>query len=119
MKGLRKLIAVAAALLVGAACVTVADAASTRGASTCTTRTVPLVNASVYRVCLTATDSYDSAHVSGYVSGVSCFLYLPTAVGWSCESYRKGSYWNAARAAWEDWLNFRLIYTNMLGSSTE
>jgi hypothetical protein len=111
--------ALAAATAVAIVGSTTAAAASTRTTTTCTTRTAAVTGWSVYRVCLTATDSFDGARASGYVSGVSCSLYQPTAVGWRCASYTKGSYWNSAKAAWEDWLNFRLMYTNIAGWSTQ
>lgn len=118
MSHLRKPAAVlASAVALAAICVAGASAATTRATSTCTTRTTALTGWSVYRVCLTASDSFDGVHVSGYVSGVSCTVYLPTGAGWGCGAYTRGSYWNVARAAWEDWLNFRLTYTNIAGGT--
>ena len=48
--------------------------------------------------------------MSGYVSGVSCTVHLPTGVGWSCVAYTKGSYLRSQLGAWEDWLNYKLYY---------
>ena len=88
----------------------VAPAATTRTARTCLTRTTAVTGWQVYTVCLTATDSFDATHASGYVAGVSCQVHLPTGAGWSCGPFRAGSYWNAARGAWEDWLNYALVF---------
>jgi heme A synthase len=107
----------AATVAMAAVCVTAASAATTRSTSTCTTRTTAVTGWSVYRVCLIASDSFDGLHVSGYVSGVSCTVFLPTGAGWGCGAHTKGSYWNSAKSAWEDWLNFRLVYTNIAGGT--
>ena len=87
-----------------------ARAATSRTVRTCSTKTTPFTGWSVYAVCLTATDSWDGSRASGYVAGVSCSVYLPTGAGWSCRTYARGSYWNASRGAWEDWLNYALVY---------
>jgi hypothetical protein len=87
-----------------------ARAATSRTVRVCSTKTVGITGWSVYTVCLTAADSYDGLHATGYVAGVSCNVYMPTGAGWACQSYGKGSYWNASRGAWEDWLNFALVY---------
>lgn len=118
MSHFRKSAAVlAAAAAIAAVCATASSAATTRSTSTCTTRTTAVTGWNVYRVCLTVSDSFDGLHVSGYVSGVSCTVFLPTGAGWGCGAYTKGSYWSSARSAWEDWLNFRLVYTNIAGGT--
>lgn len=81
----------------------------------CTTQTMAGIGAEVFKVCLTATDTYDGANVSGLVSAVSCYIDSPTGslVGYTCHradgvDYRKGSYWDANHGYWEDWLNYRV-----------
>jgi hypothetical protein len=108
------LAAVAAAVLAVAA---PAANAAVRTNGHCSTRQMALTGWSIYRVCLTAVDTYTGSWVSGYVSGVSCQVYLPTGAGWSCRSYAKGSYWDGARGYWEDWLNFALVYTGPSGTA--
>jgi len=88
-----------------------AATATTRTVRVCHTQTLWIFNADVYTVCLTARDTYDGSHVTGY-AGTYCNVYLPTGVGWWCSTQRSGSYWNAARGAWEDWVNYRLEYAS-------
>jgi hypothetical protein len=71
--------AIAALFLALATNVTAANATTnTRSDRICQTQTMAVTNASVYQVCLTATDSFNDAQASGYVAGATCNIYLPT-----------------------------------------
>ncbi len=85
---------------------------SRESGSNCDTRTLAGIGASVYRVCMKATDSYNGVAVTGYVSSASCNINFPTGVGWACKGFTRGSYWNSSLHAWEDWLNYKLVYVS-------
>ncbi|MDX6512010.1 MAG: hypothetical protein QOE36_1514 [Gaiellaceae bacterium] len=108
------IISIAAAATAAATLAVSAPAAQAATASRtiqyCTTKTAALTGWSVYRVCLTANDSWDGSRVNGYVAGLNCNVFLPTGAGWACRWETHGSYWNAAAGAHEDWLNFALVY---------
>ena len=106
------LVVASAAVGVLAAGQSSALAATSRTTQYCTTKTTAVTGWSVYAVCLTANDSYDGSRATGYVAGAYCNVYLPTGAGWACRSYTKGSYWNAGIGAWEDWLNFAVVYVS-------
>ncbi len=98
-------------MLVMTANVTAASASSSRTDRVCQTQTMAITNADVYQVCLTATDSWNGSQATGYVSGLSCNIYLPTGAGWFCDSQAHGSY-RESNGTWEDWLNFRVSYVS-------
>jgi hypothetical protein len=89
-----------------------ADAAiaGTRTDRVCQTQSAAPFNAAVYTVCLTAQSSWNGASTSGYVSGTYCNIYLPTGAGWMCSTEHHGAFWNSAIGAWEEYLNYKLIY---------
>ncbi len=84
--------------------------ASRQTGDNCDTHTLAVGGASVYTVCMKATDSYNGIAVSGYVSSAACNVNLPTGVGWACKSSQRGAYWNSSLHAWEDWLNYKLVF---------
>jgi len=110
LTGIGIALATAAAIVCTAASPAGAATSGTRSDRVCQTQTAAPVNAAVYTVCLSAQSSWNGVSASGYVSGTYCNVYLPTGAGWMCSTERHGAYWNAAIGAWEEWLNYKLIY---------
>ncbi len=88
---------------------------STQTRTVCSTQTTAVTNWQVYKVCLTATSSYNGSAVSGSVAAVACNIFAPTgsALGYFCDSHVPqgrswGSYWNAKLGAREVWMNQRV-----------
>jgi hypothetical protein len=99
------------AVVVGAGAVPAGAATGgTRTDRVCQTQTAAGLSASVYTVCLTAQSSWNGASAAGYVAGTYCNVSLPTGAGWMCGTERHGAYWNGSLGAWEEWLNYKLIY---------
>jgi hypothetical protein len=89
-----------------------AATAGSRTDAVCQTQNATGLTASVYAVCLTARSSWNGAAASGYVAGTYCNVDLPTGAGWMCGTERHGAFWNAGLGAWEEWLNYKLVYVS-------
>jgi hypothetical protein len=82
-------------------------AAGSRTSKTCESRKSPLTGTALYTVCLTTYDWWTGTSVQGQVRGESC-SYVP--MGFACRANTYGQYWNSSIGAWEDWLNYAVVY---------